>query len=393
MRIGQFADGYTPVADGVVTVIKNYAYWLNAKHGECLIYAPKTPGYSNPDPHVKEFMSLPVPGRAPYRAGLPNIDYVHQQNLRDMRFDIVHAHAPFGAGSNAMHVARRQGIPFVASFHSKYYDDFLQYTGSEMLAKLGSQIVASFYKKADSVWTVNKATADTLWDYGYHGKVIVMPNGTDFSYPADPQPLRERAGKLCSVDDETPLFVFVGQHDWKKNIRHIVEALALLKRERDFRFVFIGEGYAREDIETLVSELGMADKVKFLGLVKDRKDLQAIYCRAEALVFPSIYDNAPLVVRESAAMRCPSVLVEGASAAENVVDGMNGYLCQDTPQSICDSMTHIIDNPADVARVGRNASESIAVSWERIVDDVYDMYCEIIEQYRMEHGFPSTEVG
>lgn len=390
MRIGQFADGYTPVADGVVTVIRNYAYWLNAKYGQCLIYAPKTPGHYNPDPNVREFMSLPLPGRAPYRAGLPNMDYSHMHDVRKADFDIVHAHAPFGAGNNAMQVARKQNIPFVASFHSKYYNDFLQYTKSEMLAKWGSQIVANFYKKADSVWTVNEATAKTLIEYGYHGEVVIMPNGTDLAYPTQPDAYNRQVEDICGVRPGQPLFIFVGQHDWKKNTRHIIEALALLNEKRNFRFAFIGEGFARAGMQQLVDELHLSSVVRFMGIIRDRQQLSAIYCRADAMVFPSIYDNAPLVVREAAAMHCPAILVEGSSSAENVLDGQNGYLCQDSPQSICDAMMRVIDNPAEARRVGANAADTIAVSWEKIVDDVHDLYCDIIEEYRSKNGFKAA---
>ena len=40
LTIGQFNDGYLPVTDGVVTVARNYTYWLNQKYAKCMLFAP-----------------------------------------------------------------------------------------------------------------------------------------------------------------------------------------------------------------------------------------------------------------------------------------------------------------------------------------------------------------
>ena len=48
--------------------------------------------------------------------------------------------------------------------------------------------------------------------------------------------------------------------------------------------------------------------------------------RAIAFTFPSLYDNAPMVVREAAVMGTPAVLVAGSDAAEIIHDGANGFV-------------------------------------------------------------------
>ena len=55
----------------------------------------------------------------------------------------------------------------------------------------------------------------------------------------------------------------------------------------------------------------------------------ALYHRADLLVFPSIYDNAPMVLREAAAMGTPAVVVRGSCSAEGITDGENGFICAD----------------------------------------------------------------
>ncbi len=49
---------------------------------------------------------------------------------------------------------------------------------------------------------------------------------------------------------------------------------------------------------------------------------------------PSLYDNAPMVVREAAALNTPSLLIRGSSAAEVVQDGENGLLAENTTEDV-----------------------------------------------------------
>ena len=138
LTIGQFNDGYLPVTDGVVTVVRNYAYWLNEKYGKCVVYAPNAKHYQNEESFdVQPYLSMPIPGRKPYRLGFPVFDASYRRQVDSMQFDLVHSHSPFSAGSEALRVAKKQHIPLVGTFHSKFYDDFVQY--SEVRQRLDRQ--------------------------------------------------------------------------------------------------------------------------------------------------------------------------------------------------------------------------------------------------------------
>ena len=123
MQIGEYIDSYSPVIDGVVTCVKNYAYWLNQKHGNCYVAAPRCPGYEDTDPFsVYRFTSVPVPKKPPYRFGVSALDYRYHKAMAVQYPQLVHAHSPFTAGWDALRFAKRRDIPIVATFHSKFYD-------------------------------------------------------------------------------------------------------------------------------------------------------------------------------------------------------------------------------------------------------------------------------
>ena len=380
MVIGEFCDCYPPHIDGVGMVVRSYAQELS-KTQECYYIAPKNSSKRFPESAdsfpVLQFTSLPIPKEA-YRLGLPGVDLSFHQDLRRIGFDIVHAHTPFSAGLEAAHQAWLRDIPLVATFHSKYYDDFYKKTRSDMLSSLGVNMIVAFYEKCDEVWAVNDATAQVLWDYGYRGSIVIMPNGTNLWEPTaeDALAAQERFGL-----GEGHVFLFVGQQNFKKNTRSILEAAALYKKEGDpFKLVFAGQGPDAEAMEELAKDLGLGEETVFTGHITDRKTLMSLYARADLFVFPSLYDNAPMVVREAAAAGTPSLLIAGSCASEGVTDGVNGFLCENTPEDICRAMARALPTAREV---GAKARETIPVPWNEIMKKVLERYEALIKSKRL----------
>ena len=376
--IGQFSDTFRPIMDGVGLCVENYARRLHRKYATAVVVAPAVPGFVDSEPYVVErYRSLAFPPMKPYRIGIPWLDPRFVRRLQRTKFDLVHAHTPFVAGSLALQVARRRGIPIAATFHSKYREDFLKVLSSPRLADIAAHRTVAFFRKVDQVWVPNRATAVTLRDYGFYGPVEVVGNGTELEAPTDAELAmwREVAQNELALHGDEPLYLFVGQHRWEKNVRLIIEALALLQqRGRRFQMLFVGAGYAAHEMQQLVRRRGLAKRVRFLGLITDRSRLKPLYARANLFLFPSLYDNAPLVMREAAAFSCPAVLVAGSSAAEDTVHGVNAFLIENNAQSLCDLLAELADTPEKLARAGRGARETIYRHWDHVVDEVYQRY-------------------
>lgn len=381
LSIAQFNDAYPPVIDGVVTCVHNYAYWLSRKYGDCTLFVPDKRGAVYDQPYrVIGYRSVPLIRRRPYRMGMPALDMHYRTLLETMRFDIVHAHSPFSAGAEALRLGRARGIPVIATFHSKYYDDIYAYTKSKWVARQAIRLIIRRFEQMDSVWAVSESAAKTLVTYGYRGKITVMPNGTDLVMPKDPALLAARSEEVVSIPPDTPVFLFVGQMIWQKNLRMIVDACKLLHaRGVRFHMLMVGEGPARRELQAIVDKAGLSHCFTFPGVIMDRELLAALYLHARVLVFPSIYDNAPLVVREAAAMACPSIVVDGSNAAQGISHGINGILCEDNEQSLCDALCYALG--ANAAYIGISAQRTLSRGWESIVDDVYAAYGNILRQY------------
>ena len=278
-----------------------------------------------------------------------------------MPFDVVHAHTPFLAGRAARRIARRRRIPLVATFHSKYYEDFYRVTHSRRLSLWALKYVVSFYNTCDEVWAVNDKTADVLRQYGYRGPIITMPNGTDPQSVSDETYRRVLARR--SLRDGVSTLLFVGQMDFKKNPHLILRACALLRDQgEDFQLVMAGAGQDLERLKALAASLNLQDRVLFTGFVGDREEILSLYRRADLLVFPSVYDNAPMVVREAAAMGTPALLVRGSCSAEGVTHGDNGFLCEADPASIASGIITILRPSTSSLPMLSNASSVVSIA-------------------------------
>ena len=375
---GIFNDSFPPIMDGVSLATKNYAYWFNQKKQPVCVITPKSPNYSDTDEYpVFRYTSIPILGRKPYRFGLPYIDKNFNEKISGISFGLVHAHCPFSSGRLALSIARKQKIPFVATFHSKYRDDFEHSVGSKFIARQMTNDVIRFFEKADEVWIPQASVEETIREYGFKGKVEVVENGNDFAGIESIDLLKNQARNSLQIDDKEIVLLFVGQHIWEKNTRLIVESLGMIK-DLSFKMFFIGTGYAKSDLIQLTEKLGITDKVQFLGVITDREKIKEYYIAADLFLFPSIYDNAPLVVREAGALHTPSILVGGSSSADIITDNFNGYLIDNSVDSFANRLRELITSPQQISTVGYNASKTIARSWENVTEEVLDRYHKLI---------------
>ena len=385
-NVGLFCEVFPPVMDGVSVCMENYAYWLQKKVGGVAVVTPHVPkaDYSVHEYKVFDYMSIPVPKRRPYMTGIAAFDPTYLAKIATTRFKIVHAHTPFSAGSAALSISRAQKIPLVATFHSKYRDDF-----SKILPKLVVDMVidsvVDFFERADLVWVPQESVIDVIREYGYKGHVEVMDNGSDLV--ADyPEKYFVEARQRLGIAPEEFVLLFVGQHVWQKNPQLTIEALSRLE-DVPFKMFFVGNGYAAEEMKAMVSEKGLDGKVTFVGTITDRAKIVDYYAASDLFVFPSLYDNAPLVVREAAALHTPSVMAIGSTAATILQDGENGFLVENDPDKLAQLLRELIHDPERVHRVGVQASKTIVRSWEDCVEEVIDRYNALLRS----RGLPLIE--
>ena len=391
IKVIQFTDAYYPTVDGVISVVKNYTTQLN-KRDVCSIAAPSASRKSNyvdaDGFEVVRCKAMPAPEG--YRNALSAFDGKFKKEMLAKDVDIIHAHSPFEIGRTAARLAKKKGVPLVATLHTQYHQDFERVLGKRNpLVKFMIRYIMSVFKKADSVWTVSNASKAYLHRYGYKGEIRVIRNATDYVYPENAKELSDKIKKLHNLENQENIFVFVGRMAKYKNLLLLCDALKIVKdNNKDFKMLFVGGGFDLDEIIGYAKNIGIADKCIFTGNVGNRNDLQGYYLASDLLIFPSTFDMASIVQVEASAHKKPAVVVKGSCSAEQIIDNENGFLCEESAESLAQKLIELCSNPQLVKDAGIKAYETLYRTWDMVGQEVANAYREIIEEYNQAYKGP-----
>ena len=277
---------------------------------------------------------------------------------------------------------RKLRIPTVLTYHTKYEYDFDRRVPIKPARDFAYRFLLNNINAADEVWVTSAGTADSLRKIGYNGDFIVMPNGCDMKKTIiDPKTTAEIKASY-GIPQNVPLFIYVGRMIWYKNIKIILDACKMMKNAgRDFRLIMLGFGADENKIKRYYQRLGIADKIINTGKMLNREKMQQHYAAADLLIFPSTFDTNGLVVREAASCATPSLLVKDSCAAEGVTDGINGFLCEESAESIFGKLCEIANKRQLIETVGLGAQKDIYISWNEAVSRAYSRYQIVADDF------------
>ncbi len=393
MNICLLNDSFAPVIDGVVNVMMNYADYLIRDHKAQVIVG--TPRYPNADYQAYPYKVVPYQSfdttsvTNGYRTGNPFTSSAVAE-LADFKPDIIHSHCPASATVIARLLREASGAPIIFTYHTKYDIDIERAVKFKPAAREAVRAMVSNIEACDDVWVVSRGAGESLKALGFSGKYRVMNNGVDFEKGRVDQAAVHQATKDYDLPPGIPVLLFVGRMMTYKGLPLILDALKILADSgQDFRMVFIGKGPDKELLEQRAAGLGLMgggagkDKCIFTGPIYDREMLRAWNTRADLFLFPSTFDTNGLVVREAAACGLASVLIKGSCAAEGISDGRNGFIIEETPQSMAELLKKACKDPDHLHEVGQHAMDEIYLSWQDCVSEAYRRYRFVLEEKKM----------
>src|SRR6185369_2372079 len=142
---------------------------------------------------------------------------------------------------------------------------------------------------------------------------------------------------------------------------------ALVQRGIDTRLTVVGGGDMESSLKSLTSELGMADRIEFAGLLSE-KDKDDRLRRSHLLVHTSLREGWGLNVLEANAVGTPAVVYPVEGLVDATVSGKTGWVVPDeTPAAVADQIANILKDPESY-RVCRMAAweRSRSFQWDRI---------------------------
>ena len=244
----------------------------------------------------------------------------------------------------------------------------------------------------DAIGRLNRSRLLTYWTDGFIGvaneharhlreverfpdpKVHVIPNGVDVDRF---KPYRtERLRRELGLDDSTPLVGIVAALRPEKNHELFLRAAARVREQIPrARFVVVGDGPQRGDLERLTADLGLGGNVFYLGT---RVDIPDVLAALDVFVLTSKMEANPVSILEAMASGKPVIAPRVGSIPETVFDGQTGYLIAvDDLEQLTARVCELLSNPTLAGRFGAAARAKVVENWslERMVDG----YEELIE--------------
>ncbi len=267
---------------------------------------------------------------------------------RKRKIDVIHAHAPLPCGHAAMLLSRELGIPYTVSVHG--LDAFSTVQVSGRAGAWCRRISQRLYTGASRVVCISERVRDQVLE-GTGGKcrTTVVYNGVDPSLFAP-----------AASDSDVPVIVSVGNLIPIKGHPVMLRAAASLAPEFPaLRWEIIGDGSERHRLENLARELGIADRVHFLGRLSRQRVADALR-RCTLFVLPSRYEGLGCVYLEAMAAGKAAIGCRGQGIAEVIQHGWNGFLVgPDNERELTLAIAMLLRDEPRRRNIGISARETI----------------------------------
>ncbi|MCC6613893.1 MAG: glycosyltransferase family 1 protein [Anaerolineae bacterium] len=370
MRVAVFTETFLPKTDGIVTVVCLLLDHLHKRGIETVVVAPKM--------GVDRYNSTPVIGvpgvKMPLypelRVGPPTLSTYHE--VKRFNPDVVHLIHPALVGIPGMLMAKRLDVPMLASFHLDLAR-ISHHFGIGFMEPLVDQLTKIVFNAADFSLAPSRMVMDYMERIGIE-RVGLWKRGVDaerFNPRFYSEAMRDH---LSQGHPEDTIMLYVGRLSNEKQINHLK---AVLEQVPGTRLALVGDGPAREELETHFA----GTKTHFVGYLKGEALSQA-YASADMFVFPSAMETFGLVVVEAMAAGLPVVASRVGGVRDVVREGINGYSFEsgDIP-ALVDGVRNIAADPVRMKAMGQSARAFAETqSWDAMMDEVVDLYGKLLEQ-------------
>lgn len=173
---------------------------------------------------------------------------------------------------------------------------------------------------------------------------------------------------------------------------HFLEAAAFVSRAYgNVRFLVVGDGPERTRLERTAGELGISDKVHFLGV---RDDVPAVLKLMDVLVLSSLSEGSPNVVLEGMASGVPIVGTRVGGVPELVEDGVSGLLVDpgDAP-GMSNAVLALLTDPDRARAMGEKGRTRATEDYDinRVIVRIEDVFSDLLKRARGRRGHASEE--
>lgn len=182
----------------------------------------------------------------------------------------------------------------------------------------------------------------------------------------------------CQGIEKENWVIGLGRLSYEKGFDRLVEAFAKINEHNEWRLVLVGDGPVRTQLEQQVENLGVKDRVDFLG---QRRDVDELLAKSKLFVIPSRCEGFPNALAEAMASPLPCISFDSISASDIIENRVNGVVVRDgDTDTLAREMISLMDN--EVLR-NNYAAKAYSIREWLDKDKVGDMFLDFILELKM----------
>jgi glycosyltransferase involved in cell wall biosynthesis len=382
MKIAFFTDTFLPSVNGISSYLVNISNALTERGHQIYVIAPKTKEpvhLDNKNIEVIHVPSIPSYFYPDFRLGLfmpPNV----LRKMRHVNPDIIHFHAQSFISASGILLAKIINKPLIGTFHTYIMEpEYLSHLGLEKVhledSKVVNQIVWSFnnflYNQANLVISPCDYVKKDLQSHGLKRPVKVVSNGINLR-------ITDTHVKSSLLIPEK-YFLYIGRVSTEKSLDVLLKAFDLfLTKGGKSELVIVGDGPEREELEKMCVDMGIDDKVHFMGVIPHSELIGSDLIRnATAFTTASTTEVQPVSLLEAIAFKLPIIGVKSKGVTDFVKK--NGIGCRENDiNGLARAMLFLETHPKDQKRMSaesfklaqQHSIESCAQQLEKIYKDL-----------------------
>jgi glycosyltransferase involved in cell wall biosynthesis len=293
--------------------------------------------------------------------------------VRQERPDIVHTHmAKAGAiGRLAAHIC---GVPLIV--HTYHGHVFHSYFGPAR-TRVFLTIERALGLATDRIIVVGDGQRQEIASFGVASlhKLESIRLGLELGQFLDTEQARGRLRREFAIAGDTPLIGIVARLvPIKAHDIFFQAAVRVLREEPAARFIVVGDGERRGELEAMVDRLAIRRSVTFMGW---RRDMASVYADLDVVALTSRNEGSPVALIEALASGRPVVSSAVGGVPEVVIDGVTGLTVPPSdPAAMANAILMLLRDRPLGARLGAAGRRHVYPRYDssRLVDDVKDLY-------------------
>jgi glycosyltransferase involved in cell wall biosynthesis len=264
--------------------------------------------------------------------------------------DVLHLHG-YGATTFGRLAGARRRLPAILHEHANLTDTpWFQKVADRLLAPFTDIAIAVSRSTADFVIRARQVPASIV-------KVVYLGVPIDeFSREYTVGEVAAAREELGIGADDFAVGTITRLHDSKGNSYLLDAAAQVVARRPETRFVLVGEGPLRAELEAQAARLALGDRLRFAGFQRDTARALAAF---DLSVFPSLWEGTPLTAFEALAMGKPIVATDADGLMDILTGGEDAVIVpKRNAGALADAIVWAVDHPEERARLGAAARVS-----------------------------------